>query len=212
MGSVDLSLATDLRDRLQLRRAVETGTFRGLTARALAGVFPEVVTIELSEPIHATASQALADLPGVTAVQGHSAERLREVADAVVPTLYFLDGHWSGGHTSGVEDECPVLEELTAIGAGHPSDCFIVDDARLFTSSPPPPHRAEQWPSLVEVFDALRAIHPDHLVTLLDDQVIAVPASAKGAIDAYGERVNRVPPLVAAARGVSGMVREKLGR
>lgn len=190
MGTVDLTFAADLRDRLRLQRAVETGTFRGVTARALAGVFPRVVTIELSAALHARAVASLSDLPGVDALQGHSASRLREVSDKAFPSLYFLDGHWSGGMTEGAEDECPVLDELGAIGAGHADDCLIVDDARLFTSAPPPPHNAEQWPTLLNLLDAIRAVRPEHHVTVLDDQIIAVPMRARAAVDAHGLRVH----------------------
>lgn len=189
MGTVDPGFALDLRNALNLSRAVETGTFQGVTARSLADIFMDVVTIELSPELQAAAAQGLSDLPNVRSVQGHSAVLLREVAHAVTPTLYFLDGHWSGGDTAGVEDECPVLDEIAAIGTGHPNDCLIVDDARLFTSSPPPPHRAEQWPSLLQVFDALRALHPTHLITVLGDQIIAVPQAAKAALNAHGLRV-----------------------
>jgi hypothetical protein len=211
MGSVDLTFAKDLRDQAGIRRAVETGTFRGITARGLAGVFDEVVTIELSAELHASASEALSDVPNVRALQGHSVSRLTEVADASVPTLYFLDGHWSGGNTEGADDECPVLEELAAIGSGHTDDAFIIDDARLFTSAPAPPHKPEQWPTLIEVFDALRALHPHHVVTLLDDQVVAAPQRAKAAVDAHGQRVQRVSPIVARARSFGDVVRQKLG-
>jgi hypothetical protein len=202
MGSVDIHLATDLRNRLGLRRAVETGTYRGLTARSLSPIFDEVVTIELMPELHQTAAEALKDRPNVRAIQGHSVEQLREVRDAHVPTLYFLDGHWSGGETSGVDDECPVLRELDAIGPGNPADAFIVDDARLFTSAPPPPHRAEQWPTLMEVVDALRAQHPEHHITLLADQVIAVSPAARADVDAYGLRVNTRGTLGRLAAGV----------
>jgi hypothetical protein len=219
MGSVDITLAADLRDQVGLSRAVETGTYRGLTARSLADVFDEVITIELMEDLHRAAAEALRDQPKVRAVQGHSVPRLGEVRDASVPTLYFLDGHWSGGETSGVDDECPVLEELVAIGPGNPSDCFIVDDARLFTSAPPPPHRPEQWPSMMEVIDAIRAQHPGHLVTLLDDQIIAVPSAAKRALDDYGLRVNtpgalgKVAAVASAARArAEAAVRARGGR
>jgi len=190
MGGIDLTLATELRDELGLRRAVETGTFRGATARELASLFDSVVTIELSESLHKRAAAALADLPNVNAIQGHSAQVLGTLASSDTPTLYFLDGHWSGGKTEGSEDECPVLEELVAIGAGHQHDCLIIDDARLFTSAPPPPYDPSQWPSIVEVFDAIRSRRPEHLVTLLSDQVIAVPTRAKPLVDSYGARVH----------------------
>jgi hypothetical protein len=208
MGTVDLRLASDLRHLLGLQRAVETGTFRGGTARSLATVFPSVVTIELSEDLHRTAAASLRDVPQVRALQGHSARRLGELTDPTLPTLYYLDGHWSGGATGGNDDECPILDELAAMGAGSADDCVIVDDARLFTSAPPPPHRAEQWPTLLEVIDALRERHPAHLVTLLNDQIIAAPERARPAIDAYGARLQSASGVFGRLRGA----RDRLGR
>src|SRR4051812_42386278 len=129
MGSVDLQLAADLSRQANIRRAVETGTYRGKTARKLAGIFPSVITIELDQELHRAAVEKLADLPGVQARQGHSADVLKDVAaDAGAPTFYFLDGHFSGGVTSGDEDECPLLRELEAIGPGHPDDFLLIDD------------------------------------------------------------------------------------
>jgi hypothetical protein len=207
MGTVDKRLAADLRDRLKLRRAVETGTFRGLTARSLASLFEGVITIELSGPLHERATTLLRDLPEVETVHGDSAEVLGAIASAGIPTFYFLDGHWSGGPTEGVENQCPLLAEIAAIGPGCPDDCMVIDDARLFTAAPPPPHNTAQWPALVEVFDAIRSQRPDHVVTLLADQIIAVPQRAQPAIDTYSARVvhetlsNRMRLLSAAVRG-----------
>jgi len=186
MPSIAKSLAELLRREVDLRRAVETGTYRGAGARRLAELFPIVVTIELSEELHAAAKARLADLPNVEAVQGHSVDRLGTLADPRVPTLWFLDGHWSGGNTAGAEDECPVLEEIALLEGGHPDDVIIVDDARLFAAPPPPPHDPEQWPTLDEVTAAVHRVKPGHHVTVLADQLIAVPASAKAAIDDYG--------------------------
>jgi hypothetical protein len=182
-------LASDLSAGAGLRRAVETGTYLGDTARALSTVFPAVVTIELSTALYRAAAVALADVPTIRAVHGHSALMLRDLRDPEVPTLFFLDGHWSGGATAGVDDECPVLEELEALAGGHPDDCLIIDDARLFASAPPPPHNPVTWPTLVEVFDAIRGHWPEHFVTLIADQVIAVPSSGRPAVDAYGWRI-----------------------
>jgi hypothetical protein len=188
MGSVDEQLAADLRDELGLVRAVETGTYEGATARKLGNLFPSVVTVEQSDVFYARATEALRDAPHITVLQGHSAPRLAEVAEPT-PTLYYLDAHWSGGLTSGEEDECPVLREIDALRAGHPDDCVIIDDARLFAAAPPPPHDPGQWPALPELFDALRSIRPGHFVTVLNDQVIAAPPRAKPRLDAYAWRV-----------------------
>jgi hypothetical protein len=100
--------------------------------------------------------------------------------------LYWLDGHWSGGPTAGAGAECPLLDEIAAIAKGHPDDCVLIDDARLFAAAPPPPHDPEQWPTLVAVFDALRSARHGAHVTMIGDVVIAVPARAKAAIDRYG--------------------------
>lgn len=208
MGSIDIGLAADLRDRLDLKRCVETGTFRGITARALADVFEEVITIELSEKLHRAAINGpLRRLSNVRALQGHSARLLAELADPECAALYFLDGHWSGGDTSGADDECPVLEELAAIGAGNPSDVIVVDDARLYTSAPPPPHRAEQWPSLMEVSDAIRAEHRNHIVTVLGDQIIGFPPRAKPVIDEYGLGRQRVRFSAVRSAASAGLAR-----
>ncbi len=189
MGTIDRKLAVDLRDQLGLERAVETGTYRGLTARVLGALFDSVVTIELSGPLYERAAKKLEDLSNVEAVHGNSPDVLRGLADGEQSTLYYLDGHWSGGVTEGTQDECPLLEELAAIGSGTADDCLVIDDARLFTSAPPPPHDPAQWPTITEVFDTIRSDRPEHIVTLLADQVIAVPRRAKPAIDVYGLRV-----------------------
>jgi hypothetical protein len=208
MGTVDFNFAADLRDHLGLQRAVETGTFRGVTARGLAGVFGSVVTIELNEDLHKRAEIALSDVPSVRPVQGNSVDRLGELTDSGIPTFYFLDGHWSGGVTSGADDQCPVLKEIEAMGPGHADDCIVIDDARLFTSAPPPPHNVEQWPTLLEVFDAIRARHADHLLTVLGDQIIGVPARARPVVDAYGLKLQPKPTLRDHMFGVRNWVKQ----
>ena len=206
------ALATELRQALGLRRAVETGTYTGAGARALARVFAEVVTIELSPELHHAAAGALASSPNVVAIQGSSPERLGPLAAEGVPSLYFLDGHWSGGPTAGADEECPVLAEIAAIGAGHPDDCLVIDDARLFAAAPPPPHDAAHWPTLIELFDAVRAQRPTHHVTVLADQVLAVPRRAKPVLDRFGQREATLAAgeLGAAARGLARSLRSRL--
>jgi hypothetical protein len=125
-------------------------------------------------------------MPHVKLLQGDSRTILPTLVDPAVPTLYFLDGHWSGGPTAGEEAECPVIEELEAIAGGHPDDCVFVDDARLFTAAPPPPHDPADWPDLVEVLDLLRQIRPGHHVTVLHDLIIGVPARSREPVDEFG--------------------------
>ena len=112
MGTIDLQLAVALRDELGLRRVVETGTYRGLTAKALAPLYETVITIELSVPLYERASGVLSAFPNVQTMQGRSSDVLGVVAQRKTASLYFLDGHWSGGVTAGADDECPLLDGL----------------------------------------------------------------------------------------------------
>jgi hypothetical protein len=187
MGSLSPRLAADLRDRLGLRRGVETGTYEGRSARVLGETFPEVVTIELSDEIAERARKNLVDAPHVRVVQGDSRERLRELVDPDTPTLWFFDGHWSAGYTAGQGAACPVLQEIAALSTAGPLDCVVIDDARLFAGPPPPPHDPAQWPTLVEVLDALRSVRSSAHLTVFDDQIVAVPLEGKQVADRHAQ-------------------------
>jgi hypothetical protein len=168
-------LARELRDRLGLVRAIETGTYRGRGARLLGAVFPSVTTIEVAPDLARAAKKALGSLPQVEVLEGSSRDVLPELIDPSAPTLYWLDGHWSGGVTGGETDQCPVLGELTAIALGNPDDCVLIDDARLFLAPPPPPHRREQWPTYRQIEDTIHTTHPTHQVIVAHDVIVAVP-------------------------------------
>ena len=161
IGSLPHKLAADLRDRLGLERAVETGTFQGGGARALAAMFPTVLTIELSDRYFELASAELAAVPNIAAEHGASPAILERLEPA--PTLYWLDAHWSGLDTAGEENPCPVLEEIAAIPA-HRADCLLIDDARLFAATREP----DRWPTLVRVLDLILCVPPE-AKDLLDD-------------------------------------------
>lgn len=191
MGVIPIDVAAELRDRLGLQRAVETGTFEGRGTRLLAREFPKVVSIELSESLYLAAKANLADLRNVQLMQGNSGEQLRAVAEEGIPTLYWLDGHWcarDNGLPAGIEHQCPVLDEISAISGAHPSDCVFIDDAVYFAASPPPPYRATQWPTLTQLLDAIRDALPKHHVTVLHNYVIAVPLEGKRSLDVFGHR------------------------
>jgi hypothetical protein len=76
-----------------------------------------------------------------------------------------------------------VLDEIAAINHGDPASSILVDDARMFLGAPLEPHDPAQWPTLLEVTDALR-VHDRH-VTLIEDVLVAVPPSARAAVDTY---------------------------
>jgi hypothetical protein len=185
MGTSPAALARELRDELGLERAVETGTYKGNGARRLAGVFPEVVTIELSEELARIAASKLADTPAVRVENADSRQIIPTLLDPGRPTFWFLDGHWSAGATAGAGDECPVLDEVRLLAAGHPDDCIVIDDARLFMAAAAPPFDPAQWPSLTEVLDRLREVRPGAYLTVVGDQVVCTPQRASTIVDRH---------------------------
>lgn len=181
-------LARGLREKLSLQRAVETGTHIGAGAEILAQIFSRVVSIEVSERFHAEAARRLENQESIELLLGDSLDLLPGISDAAVPTFYWLDGHWSGGETGAGSVECPVLGEISCLSSGHPDDCIVVDDARMFAVAASPPFDPTQWPSIIEVLDTLRAARPEHHVTIAADFVIAVPQSARETLDTVARR------------------------
>jgi hypothetical protein len=193
-AGIPAALTSRLRDALGLRYAVETGTYMGSSAAALADLFDRVWTIEWSEELWAQAKSAHRDRP-ITFVHGSSGVVLREVlAEVDGPALLWLDGHWSGGVTAGADDECPVLAEIAAVDASDhgAQSVILIDDARFFLAPPMLPHKREQWPSLMEVADLARAAH-DRYVTVVEDVIVAVPLSAQRLVEDYAIEARDTP-------------------
>lgn len=155
---------------------VETGTFRGETTRWASKYFASVFTIERAGSIYDLHSKELLQLKGVTPLLGDSREMLPKVISQISHRtgVFWLDGHWSGGETAGVDDECPVLDELTIL-ADRKDDIILIDDARLFLSAPPKPHNPLQWPTIVEIVNALSLGNKRPFIQIIDDIIFAIP-------------------------------------
>lgn len=191
MGSVTFSIPFDLASALVqasgLRYAVETGTYLGGSALMLAEVVQHVWSCELKPEILDQARDRTAHKSNISLYEGYSPEVLpKMLKDVPGPALYWLDGH---GGTFGADDtpahirECPVLEELAVIEQ-HPhaaASVILIDDARAFFG-PMLQHRPEEWPTFVQVADALGR---DRHITVLDDVVIAVPLDLRPVVDAW---------------------------
>jgi len=170
---------------------VETGTYAGATTRWAAGHFGRVDTIERAEIFYDAYAPELRKLAGVTAHLGDSRrllpEILRDLGDQT--TVFWLDGHWSGGQTAGEGDECPLLGELACLSHRY-EDIILIDDARLFLCAPPEPLEPAQWPTLPEVLAALPDSGRRHFVQVVDDVIFAVPRddALKDCLTGYARR------------------------
>jgi FkbM family methyltransferase len=185
--SVDMRLIAALRSAMPLRIFVETGTFRGDTTAAVASAFGEVYTVELSRELFEGAARRLAAFSNVSRLCGESPRLLALLRPKLSgeSVLYWLDAHWCGSGTAGVETECPLLAELDAIAALNTDSAILIDDARLFLAAPPVPHDPRQWPLLMDVVERLRSLSREHGLWIVNDVIVFAPKAARHAMTEY---------------------------
>lgn len=117
-----------------IRTVVETGTFLGDTTHALAVQGYNVISIEVEPRLAALARRRFASSERVQIFEGDSAVVLKDLVPTLTePTLFWLDGHFSGGPTGMGELETPVVAEVECVLAKAPKGSVVyVDDARCF--------------------------------------------------------------------------------
>ena len=171
--SVDLLLG--LKRQYNLSAFLETGTSIGETAALAARHFPKVFTVEISPETFTAAQTALCELDNVLSELGSSPAFIREVLrdNPDDRFLFWLDGHWCGGEQLG--PECPILFELAEIAPVHRNHVVLIDDARLFTSPPLPPHDPYQWPTFDTIKDIFASWEPAPSVRIEHDIIIEEP-------------------------------------
>ena len=187
--SIDPALVRELTSLLPLRTFVETGTYQGDSVRAVLPMFEELHTIEVSEELHGEAAAALEGEEKVQVHLGRSQEILpRLVAGRTDPTMFWLDAHWCSDESGEEGSQCPLLDELAAIGPLHRDSVVLIDDARLFLSPPPAPVDATQWPRIGEVLAALSALSDAHDLMVLDDVIVLYPEAIREELTAWARR------------------------
>ena len=168
------SLLVRLRDEFGCQAFIETGTADGPTAELAALAFGVVYTIEWSPEFRKVAETRLHRYPNVRLCFGDSAAWLRDHPPGAceLPRIYWLDAHWSGS-VYKPDRECPLLDELAAIGSLRDADVVLVDDARRFRQDPGPPHDPRQWPSYERVFATMEGMMNCRQVQLVGDVIVA---------------------------------------
>jgi hypothetical protein len=146
---------------------VETGTYKGGTTWCLLGMFRRIVTIEVVPELASLAKERFKRHHPVTVIEGDSAAVLPDVCKSLdAPTLFYLDGHYSGGITGMGEAECPVIEELRVIFLlVRVPFRIVIDDARLFGSDP-------AYPTIQSVEAFVKQQNPMMRVRVENDAIV----------------------------------------
>ncbi len=151
---------------------IESGTFRGDTVAAMRPHFQKLISIELFDELFQAAQKRFETDSAITIVRGDSGKLLPEILkDVSVPSVYWLDGHFSGEGTALASDtQCPIIAELEAIAQhGNTDDILLIDDARLFGWR-------SGYPSKSTVQAFVNARFPNHRMEIIKD-IIAIHPS-----------------------------------
>jgi hypothetical protein len=179
-------LISKLRDVYGISILVETGTYKGGTAYWASTMFDRVITIEASATLYREVTGKYRHVRNIEFIHGDSREELRGViAGLDGPSVFWLDGHWSGEATYGKNNQCPLIDEIEIINSSKYEHFILIDDARYFLAPPPEPHPVEQWPNICMVMSVLNSSSKVRYIVIFEDVIIAVPLSAKHFIDQY---------------------------
>ena len=189
--SLDVRLLQCLKGALPLTTFVETGTFKGDAVAIAAPYVERIITVELSRPLWEEAAQRFRDDHRVEVLLGNSSEVLARIRPSLgeASTLFWLDAHWCvADNTAGDHSQCPLLEEIFAIGRLGELSVIVIDDARLFLAPPPEPHDVTQWPTFDQVVLGLRSLSDLHELMVVNDVIAFYPRSIKDAVKVYARR------------------------
>jgi hypothetical protein len=128
------------------RTLIETGTYLGDMIEACSRELTRIISIELDRSLYERARERFAASPHIEIHWGDSADLLPKlIASLSEPSLFWLDGHYSGGVTARGALTTPIMGELSSIceapGDGH---VILIDDARLFVGK-------DDYPTVDEV-------------------------------------------------------------
>jgi glycosyltransferase involved in cell wall biosynthesis len=183
--SIDKKLVEMLTGLIDFDIFIETGTYRGKSLEIAETYFPQLYSIELSEEYYKLATKNFDGKANVVIINGNSACKLAELVEKNIGKnfFYWLDAHWCADeNTEGEASQCPLLGELKSIGVLNDNSIILIDDARMFMSTPGKPHEYSNWPDVNEVFSALSILSRRHQIIIIDDVIVFYPERIKNSL------------------------------
>lgn len=114
---------------------LETGTYEGETICEMENYFNKLYTIEIDETLYEDVKNKYNHSNNIKFIKGDSAKILKDILLEIEKnTIFWLDGHWSGGKTNKGLYDCPLLLECEQINKYYTESesLIIIDDYRLF--------------------------------------------------------------------------------
>ncbi len=182
---VPLDLIRKIRSQFGLRMAVETGAAFGDSALMLSELFEIVHTIEIDEEAcrFARHQAKIRCKEGIHVHHANSQDILAKILKDTDNVFIWLDAHVSdpigNNQKESPLDECPLMTEIRLIvESGLQNFVIGIDDLRMFKNAAPPPHKSEQWPSLLEIQSLIQS--PDRCWVEYGDALFNFPVLTNG--------------------------------
>jgi hypothetical protein len=191
-GGIPMYLINEFLSEIEIPICVELGTASGGSAKEAAKYFNEVMTVELNEyrPIYDS------NIKNITWLNGNSIDVLPGIIKSLISykeenlieyhryCLFWVDSHFDGDKPKDSPyKDCYLLDELEIISPYSQDAIIIIDDARLFMGNPPYPNKADEWPTIQQVFGVFRERFPYHFTTIVDDYILSIPDRLKWIYD-----------------------------
>ncbi|OGZ65400.1 MAG: hypothetical protein A3C50_03610 [Candidatus Staskawiczbacteria bacterium RIFCSPHIGHO2_02_FULL_43_16] len=155
--------------KYNVRLLVETGTYLGDMVYAQRKFFDRIVSIELGEKLFAGAKKRFQNNPAVSILHGDSGLVLQKLVSTIKErSIFWLDGHYSGGITVRGKKDSPIFEELATILSNNFGHIILIDDARCFTG-----HNG--YPTLPELRQYILSKNNQYKIEIEDDMIRVVP-------------------------------------
>lgn len=166
MPSIDENFLKKLKDDYKKYKCfIETGTYMGETIMHMEKLFDNLYTIEISDKYHNLVKQKY-KRDKIKFILGDSGDVfLKLLPNLMTDSIFFLDGHNSGGDTGKGHKDCPLYEEVTSINNFFKkSAILIIDDYRLFGLDSSSGKLLEDWSD----------INKDKILSLLEKRITQV--------------------------------------
>ena len=102
-------LITRLINNYPISTFIETGSYFGNTSLWASELFDNVYTIEKSDKLFQEINEKLSKRQ-INCILGDSPTELANLLKTINErVIFWLDAHWSGDTTSGLDNECPLV-------------------------------------------------------------------------------------------------------
>ncbi|MEK6285225.1 MAG: hypothetical protein AABO57_05750 [Acidobacteriota bacterium] len=161
---VKQSTVREYGERFNVAAFIETGTYEGEMVDAVKTSFSRIYSVELDSALFERAESRFTLYEHITILRGDSGDILPQLLrDLRVPSLFWLDAHYSHGITARGELETPIMRELESIlhhdVSGH---VILIDDVRCFTGE-------HDYPTVEEVQQFVFSTRPELKFSVADD-------------------------------------------